>query len=223
MEHSAGQDSNGALWLARLGPAALLCLVAVSQLIKVHTQHVSPWKHGGFGMFATVDAHSDRGLMVTAVDTAGKSYPLLIPYSELDRPRGKSGDLEKRNLWWWLDNDTIRELAQKFDQVRYQQFARMILEQGYVTELGPATIQALSAFPYFSDGSKPGVIVPGAKFLPTMFYKVRTPLEAAQMGITTEQKRPLASTSVQLFRRRFSSESGELKWEELSPRVTVSN
>jgi len=41
--------------LLPLAPAALLCLVAVVQVYLTRTDHLTPWKGGGFGMFSTND------------------------------------------------------------------------------------------------------------------------------------------------------------------------
>ncbi len=41
--------------LAIGGPAVLLCPIAAAQMILASTADLSPWKGGGFGMFASVD------------------------------------------------------------------------------------------------------------------------------------------------------------------------
>ena len=41
-------------------PAALLAVVACAQVVAAHTTGLSPWKGGGFGMFASLDARPFR-------------------------------------------------------------------------------------------------------------------------------------------------------------------
>ena len=41
-------------------PAALLAVVAGAQVVAAHTTGLSPWKGGGFGMFASLDARPFR-------------------------------------------------------------------------------------------------------------------------------------------------------------------
>lgn len=43
-------------------PVVLLVLVAVHQIILSRTDHLSPWKGGGFGMFSTTDGGASRHL-----------------------------------------------------------------------------------------------------------------------------------------------------------------
>ena len=47
-----------ALWL----PAVLLATVAMNQLRLAHTESLSPWSGGGFGMFSTTDSPDNRHL-----------------------------------------------------------------------------------------------------------------------------------------------------------------
>ena len=41
-------------------PAALLVTVALGQIVLARTVDLSPWKGGGFGMFATLDGTASR-------------------------------------------------------------------------------------------------------------------------------------------------------------------
>jgi hypothetical protein len=49
---------------AQLLPVLLLLCVALHQLRLVYTTDLSPWSGGGFGMFSTTDAPSDRHLYI---------------------------------------------------------------------------------------------------------------------------------------------------------------
>lgn len=62
------------------GPLALLCAVAIVQLFNSQVRSLTPWKGGGFGMFASIDAPSIRHW----VDSGGTEY--FVPLDpRLDR------------------------------------------------------------------------------------------------------------------------------------------
>ncbi len=65
-------------WLPLL-PAALLLLLAAHQGWRVHQQGLTPWKGGGFGMFATSDGGHTRRLQLLGVDAEGRSHALELP------------------------------------------------------------------------------------------------------------------------------------------------
>jgi hypothetical protein len=76
-------------WRRRLaigGPAALLCLIAAAQMILAHTADLSPWKGGGFGMFASVDGVPFRWVRLH-VHSAERSEELVVPASLEDAAR----------------------------------------------------------------------------------------------------------------------------------------
>jgi hypothetical protein len=56
--------------LAPLAPAILLCIIAVAQLRLTRTEHLTPWKGGGFGMFSTNDDGLSRpmGIRISGPD-----------------------------------------------------------------------------------------------------------------------------------------------------------
>jgi hypothetical protein len=70
--------------LAIFGPTALLVAVAAAQMAFARTSGLSPWKGGGFGMFASVDGVPFRWvrLYVTAPD---RSEELAVPPSLEER------------------------------------------------------------------------------------------------------------------------------------------
>jgi hypothetical protein len=61
-------------------PAALLVLVATAQLWLAHTVGLSPWKGGGFGMFASLDARPFRYVRIF-VEAPERSEELTVPPS----------------------------------------------------------------------------------------------------------------------------------------------
>lgn len=72
--------------LAWLAPLLLLAL-ALNQLRLVHSEALSPWLGGGFGMFSTLDGGSNRSLRAFALDG---------PYEREIRPHVELGDVERR-------------------------------------------------------------------------------------------------------------------------------
>ncbi len=56
---------------------AVLVLVACLQLWRAHTQHLTPWKGGGFGMFSTVDAPGQRILRTYLLTPEGEALALF--------------------------------------------------------------------------------------------------------------------------------------------------
>jgi hypothetical protein len=65
-------------------PAALLLTVALSQMTLARTADLSPWKGGGFGMFASVDGFPFRWVRLY-VSAPARSEELAIPASLEDQ------------------------------------------------------------------------------------------------------------------------------------------
>lgn len=61
-------------------PAALLVVIASSQMVLAHTAMLSPWKGGGFGMFASLDARPFRYVRIY-VQAPERSEELAVPPS----------------------------------------------------------------------------------------------------------------------------------------------
>lgn len=70
---------------------SLLILVASVQLGLTHFAGLSPWKGGGFGMFAVIDAPATRVLCAEGFDAQGRRYR-LDPWSSLSR--GEARELQ---------------------------------------------------------------------------------------------------------------------------------
>jgi hypothetical protein len=67
--------SPGRKLLVLLTPL-LLVIVALTQIVRAYTIDQSPWKGGGFGMFASVDSHGNRELRAYLVTS---DYEIEIP------------------------------------------------------------------------------------------------------------------------------------------------
>jgi hypothetical protein len=72
--------------LAAALPTALLLTVAGTQLVLSKTMRLSPWKGGGFGMFASVDGLPFRAVRIQ-VEGPDRSEVLLVPVSLEDQAR----------------------------------------------------------------------------------------------------------------------------------------
>jgi hypothetical protein len=62
-------------------PAVLLIVVAIAQIVLAKTSDLSPWKGGGFGMFATTDGTANRRLRIF-VEAPDRSEELDIAPSQ---------------------------------------------------------------------------------------------------------------------------------------------
>ena len=63
------------VWIRKWAFPALLCAIAMQQLLAVATLDLTPWKGGGFGMFSSIDTPSARILRVEA-SVEGRSVRL---------------------------------------------------------------------------------------------------------------------------------------------------
>jgi hypothetical protein len=77
-------------------PAAILVSVAAIQIVLVRTAHLTPWKGGGFGMFAAVDGGAVRSMRIR-VDGPDRSEYLDVPPS-LERAAARAEALPIRPL-----------------------------------------------------------------------------------------------------------------------------
>jgi hypothetical protein len=67
-------------------PTVLLLAVASTQMVLARTAHLSPWKGGGFGMFASVDGLPFRWVRLY-VFAAERSEEIALPASLDDQAR----------------------------------------------------------------------------------------------------------------------------------------
>ncbi len=71
----------------RYSASILLILVAVHQIIRVNTAHLTHYKGGGFAMYASIDIPHRRGLQVGGVGMKGN--PVVIDLTYPDSPISK--------------------------------------------------------------------------------------------------------------------------------------
>ena len=88
--------------VAVLLPTLLLFVVAFAQMLLARTSLMSPWKGGGFGMFASVDGLPFRSIRIY-VTAADRSEELAVPASLED---------EARRLATWPRQPSLQAFAQ---------------------------------------------------------------------------------------------------------------
>jgi hypothetical protein len=111
----------------------LLAIVAVAQIGLARTIGLTPWKGGGFGMFATLDHAAYRGIDIV-VDAPERSESLEVaPSLELAAARAASFPAE------WL----LRDLAERVvaRERRYQRPVAKVTLTVWRTDVDPATLR----------------------------------------------------------------------------------
>ena len=64
--------------LATWGPAAVLTIVALLQIVMVYRADLTPWEGGGFGMFSTLDYETNRRFLVEGMDQKGEGLQVNL-------------------------------------------------------------------------------------------------------------------------------------------------
>jgi len=87
-DEQCAADSRRFSWRV-LAPVVVLIVVAIVQVILAKTAQLSPWKGGGFGMFATTDGTAVRRIRIF-VEAPGRSEEIEIaPSQELQAARAQ--------------------------------------------------------------------------------------------------------------------------------------
>lgn len=94
-------------WLLILAPTILLCAIAARQFWLATTGTLSPWKGGGFGMFATNDSPGNRFVRMTGLTSEGERVRVSIGTATL----GLRADLMGRLRSYPSEHD-LRSLAE---------------------------------------------------------------------------------------------------------------
>ena len=83
--------------MLRFLPPALLVAVALHQLWLAHTELLTPWCGGGFGMFSTTDGRFARHLHVVAL-SPGVRVEIEVPPALAESARGAAALPEEARL-----------------------------------------------------------------------------------------------------------------------------
>ena len=115
-------------------PAVLLVVVALAQIGLTRTSLLTPWKGGGFGMFATLDHGAFRGVDIV-VDGPERSEMIEIPPS-LDELSARVANMPADWLLRQLGEGVVRR------ERRYQRAVDKVTITVWGTRFDPVTLQA---------------------------------------------------------------------------------
>lgn len=127
----------------------IAALIAVAQVIAATRGHLSPWKGGGFGMFASRASPGQRYVRITAVDGAGAKYLVYVPSGRFVRSGLSTRDFVRAStLGQAADLDRIARavLSAGLAPARQQPFelpARVAADPRYVVLSGMRDSSAL--------------------------------------------------------------------------------
>lgn len=197
----AGWGERVAYLLERGLPALILIVVACLQLSLTRTTNLSPWKGGGFGMFAAVDAPAMRVMVAEGLD--------------------EEGQLLRLDAYSALDGNTLRRITSLPRQSDLEQIAPKFLFQSVV----PTTIQRQAAYdklaidsPDLASPSKldleTPLVSPGALSLGSL-YRLKTAYDPDLPDLV----KTLSAVRLQWWRIRFDRPHQRLWAEPLSELV----
>lgn len=106
----ATRDHSWLLRTVMLWPTVILLIVAARQLYLSHVGELSPWKGGGFGMFAAMDQPGMRFLHCRGTTAEGEAVVII--------PGGATRNLIRR-LSTFPDSEALRLLSVKLLQAEY--------------------------------------------------------------------------------------------------------
>lgn len=95
-------------WLARAVPGGVLALTAVVQMWLATNGTLTPWKGGGYGMFATTDSPGSRGIVVQCTDARDDSCTVDLSPA-FDQPNAIRKRV--RRIIFLPGHDRLNELA----------------------------------------------------------------------------------------------------------------
>jgi hypothetical protein len=177
MTRSAQTSDRLARWLERWLVPSILVAIALLQLYLTHTTHLTPWKGGGFGMFATVDALDTRVLAAVGLDQSGERLSLDI----LDAVDGTTFD-------------RMRAMPRTID---LQRLAPRLIGQAVV----PVTVRQQAVYQQLRQ-ENPAIDLPLDPALNQQLYRLRTATDPVLPPGTTKT---LKAIRLQWWRLRFGS------------------
>ena len=119
---------------AKFLPPVVLIVIAMVQVGLARTVDLTPWKGGGFGMFATLDHGAYRGVDIT-VDAPDRSESLEIPPSlETAAARAAACPTD------WLLRALAEGVAAR--EQRYQRAVSRVTVTAWRTDFDRATLHA---------------------------------------------------------------------------------
>jgi len=171
----------------------LAVAIAAVQLYLTQTADLSPWKGGGFGMFAAIDAPSLR--FVSAWGTDERDRPVQLDFTaELD---GST----RRRLQSLPQQTSLEMIAEQF-------IDRPLVPEGFRTQRAVETVLA----------ANPGVDL--ALSVPSNSQRDRF-ARASDPAVPASEQRHLRTLHLQWRRLRFEPNGNRLWVEALGPAVAI--
>lgn len=191
MPPSAPPPDRLARWLERWLVPSILVAIALLQIYLTHITQLTPWKGGGFGMFATVDALDTRVLAAAGLDQSGERLTLDI----LDA----------------VDDFTFDRMRSMPRTIDLQRLAPRLVGQAVV----PVTIRQQAVYQQLRQ-ENPAIDLPLDPALNQRLYRLRTVTDPVLPPGTTKT---LKGVRLQWWRLRFDSAQPRLWTEALGPVV----
>jgi len=111
-------------------PCVLLCLIGARQIWLAHTDTLSPWKGGGFGMFAVIDSPGERFLHCTGTTYEEELVIVRLGGSPPLGPGARPDLMDKlRTFPERSDLQTLANAVLEFDFVEIGTSSRSAREQ----------------------------------------------------------------------------------------------
>ena len=196
-----GRNSDSQ-WLDRWLVPIVLISVGLLQLYLAYTVELSPWKGGGFGMFAAIDSPSMRVLAAEGLSQDNQHLNLDVLDALDDSTRQRI-----RSLPQTADLEQIAEqlLAQEFVPIGFRRQAayQRLQAQNPRVRVIPRTSMSLRPARGDHDGEIP-------------VYRLRRPADPVSME---RSSKTLKAVRLQWWRLRFNPSQVSLKAEPLSPPV----
>ncbi|KST65266.1 hypothetical protein [Mastigocoleus testarum] len=190
-------NNRGTWFLERFLVPTILILVALLQFYLAHTANLSPWKGGGFGMFAAVDSPSMRVLAAEGLAEGGQ----LIRLDALDS----------------LDNSTIRRILSLPRQIHLEQIASELISEKFV----PQNVQRQTTLERLRrENPKFAIQVSGILLKNQPIYRLKTPEDPILLN---DSVKTLKAIRLQWWSLRFDRNHNRLLAEPLGEPVEAGN
>lgn len=190
-------NNRGTWFLERFLVPTILILVALLQFYLARTANLSPWKGGGFGMFAAVDSPSMRVLAAEGLATDGQ----LIRLDALDS----------------LDDSNYRRILSLPRQIHLEQIASELISEKFV----PQNIQRQTTFEKLRrENPKFALQVSEILLENQPLYRLKTPQDPMLLN---DSVKTLKAIRLQWWSLRFDKNQNRLWTEPLSQPVEIGN
>ncbi|MGK7911440.1 MAG: hypothetical protein AB4050_08145 [Synechococcus sp.] len=184
-------------------PASILVFVALLQIYLVQTTNLSPWKGGGFGMFAAVDAPSMRIIFAEGLGLDGERLRIdaysVLPTATIRRIRSFPRESDLAQIGEELLSDAIVPTT-----IKRQHVIQQLLEDN-------PNLREIEELPFEN------ILNHQVNTLSDSLYRVRSNYDPDNDAL----KRSLKAVRLQWWRIRFDRKEKRLAAEPLTPVVEI--